>query len=448
MSSSGWRLEPPRPLQFGRALSPPLLRKWPRRRWIVAGLGLIALAVLGGVVALFLSLRTPSKGGLVAPTGISVETIDTTPVARPRAQPPKRTRLTRSDVPCWRSFGGDPLRNLSRPSVNLGIPRKSVWARGLGDLMEYPPTYCGGHLFVNLERGKTVAIDAATGKVLWSRRAPGPTASSPAIAGTNLVVSSHGGTISLLRQNNGSLVWQLQTHVPVESSPVVVDGTAYVGASDGRLFALEVRTGKARWVYDMRGRISSSPSVVGGLVCITTYTGVIACLHRDDGVRAWARVFKRDAFRYDSFYSSPSSDGRRIFAVSLAGQVVALDARTGRSVWTYRTGGFTYGTPSVANGRIFVADLDRNVWAFRSADGHLLWRISAGGRVLGPTLVVGNLVFFSTLEGRTYAARVANGRIVWQFPAGKYAPGIATTSHYYFSFNGLLASFSGVRARK
>ena len=151
----------------------------------------------------------------------------------------------------------------------------------MGDLMEYPPTYCRGRLFVDLERGRTVAVDAATGKVIWSRAAPGPTASSPAIAGQNVVVSSHGGTVTALRQSDGELVWQLRTNVPVESSPVAVGGTVYVGASDGRLFALAAATGRTRWIYDFRGRISSSPSVVGGLVCITTYTGAVGCLHRD-----------------------------------------------------------------------------------------------------------------------------------------------------------------------
>ena len=122
-----------------------------------------------------------------------------------------------------------------------------------------------------------------------------------------------------------------------------------------------------------------------------------------------------------------------------------IDARTGDTLWTYRTGALTYGTPSVANGRVFVADIAGNVAALRAADGTRLWRAQVPGRVLGPTLVVGNLVFFSTLEGQTYAARVTDGRIVWHFRAGKYAPGIATEKHYYLSLNGLLAAFAGSR---
>jgi eukaryotic-like serine/threonine-protein kinase len=425
---------------------------WSRRRTtiVVAAAVAVVIALAGAGAALYLAVRTPSSGGLVAPTGVSVDTFDTVPVTHPTLKKPAKppVRRTPPDTPCWRFFGGSTLRSLSRPA-QLGIPRRSVWARGMGDLMEYPPTYCNDRLFVNLERGKTVALDATTGAVLWKRPSAGPTASSPALTKRNVIVSSHGGTVTALRQKTGALVWQLHAGVPVESSPVVVRNTVYVGASDGRLFALNATTGKPRWVYDVRARISSSPSVVGGLVCITTYhTGVILCLRRLTGARAWTRYFKRDAFRFDSFYSSPSSDGRRIFAASLGGQVVALSARTGHTLWSYHTGGWTYGTPSVANGRVFVADLSRNLWAFRSTNGRVLWHKDVGGKVAGPTLVVGNLLFYSTTDGHTTAVRVQDGHAVWHFRAGEYAPGIATNNHYYFSLNGLLAAFVGTRSKR
>jgi len=425
-----------------------MLSSWSRRRTILVIVAAVAILLAGlGGAALYVALRTPSAGGLVAPTGLNVVTADSSPVFRPPPTSVKR-KVAPADTPCWPAFGGGALRNFSR-TVQLGIPRRSVWARAMHDLMEYPPTYCSGRLFVNLERGKTVALDAATGDVLWRRPASGLTASSPAISERNVIVSSHGGTVTALRQKTGALVWQIRPNVPVESSPIVVRNSVYVGASDGRLLALDARTGRARWVYDVGARISSSPSVVNGLVCITTYhTGVILCLHRLNGQRAWIRHFKRDAFRFDSFYSSAASDGHRIFAASLGGEVVALNARNGHTLWSYHTGGWSYGTPSVAGGRVFVADLSGNLWAFRSTNGNLLWHKGLRGKVLGPTLVVGNLLFYSTLDGHTTAVRVQNGQAVWTLGAGQYAPGIATDNHYYFSLNGLLAAFVGTRSKR
>jgi outer membrane protein assembly factor BamB len=417
--------------------------KWrPSRRALLIALAVLALLGAGLIAAvLYVSLRSPPKGGLVAPTGVTVVTTDTTP-AKP---PPKRGPVRPAERPCWPAFGGGPLRDLSRPDIDLGVPAHSSWAHGMGDLMEFPPVYCKGRLFVNLEHGKTVALDATTGKTIWSRRSSDRMASSPAIAGPNIVVTSFAGTVTAFRQTDGRLMWQLRVGAIVESSPIAVDGVVYVGITDGRLFALDEDTGKTRWVYDLRGRINSSPSVVGGLVCTTTYSGAVACLHRRTGQRAWIHYFKRDALRYESFYSSPASDGRRIFAVARTGKLVALDVRNGNTLWTYHTGALTYATTAAAAGRLFAADLSGNVAALRAGDGKQLWRTHVPGRVLAPCLVVGKLVFFSTLGGTTYAARVADGRIVWRIRAGKYSPGIATGSRYYLSLNGLLAAFTGRR---
>jgi outer membrane protein assembly factor BamB len=151
----------------------------------------------------------------------------------------------------------------------------------------------------------------------------------------------------------------------------------------------------------------------------------------------------RDAFRYESFYASASTDGRRLFTVARSGTVVALDARNGDVVWETSTGTLTYSTPAIADGRVFVGGFDGALHAYDVDDGSLLWESQVGGRILAPALVVGDLVFFSTLETETYAARVRDGKVVWTIGLGKYAPGIATDERYYLSLNGLLMAFEG-----
>jgi outer membrane protein assembly factor BamB len=418
----------------------------PSRVQAVAAAILLALVGVVLAAALVEKLHRPSAGGLV--TGTTDFTVSTARPPKPRPKPKPVHHEPPPDQPCWEEFGGAPTRSLSRPAIRLGLPGKASWARGMRDLMEYPPSYCNGRLYVNLERGMTVAVDATNGHILWRRRAPGPTASTPAIDGARVIVSTHGGAISALRASDGALLWQLRTHVPVESSPVVVGSAVYVGAADGRLFSLWAGSGRVRWIYDVGGRISSSPSVLDGRVYITTYSGGIFCLNATTGRRIWSRFFGRNAFQGDSFYSSPSTDGIRIFAASKGGLVVALSATSGRTIWSTNTYTEIYGTPSIAHGLVNVADLSGNVRAFRASSGGAVWRTHVSGRVLGPTLVVGGLVFFSTLEGRTYAVQAATGRIVWQFGAGKYAPGIATRERYYFSLNGLLVAFRGAGSPK
>ena len=153
--------------------------------------------------------------------------------------------------------------------------------------------------------------------------------SSPAIDSKRVIVSSQDGAVTALDRRTGRTLWRLQTAGGVESSPVIVDGLVFFGSHDNRLFAVHASTGHVRWAFDTGGRINASPSVFDGRVCIATYAGAIQCVRRRTGREEWTTFVRRDTFRYESFYASPSTDGQRIYSVARSGKVVALDASNG-----------------------------------------------------------------------------------------------------------------------
>ena len=402
------------------------------------------LALVSGVGVALLTTRTLPSGTLeteVTDVTVVAPAPPTTTTEPPAPKPPE----SKPDVDrrCWTMFGGGPRRELARPAIDLGIPGKKLWARGLKSYVEYPPSYCDGMLYVNTFKGDTWAIDASTGKVAWRRVTDAHKPSTPAISGDNLIVSAKDGTVTALTRKSGKVVWQLRTNAIVESSPAVVDGTAYFGATDGRLFAVDADTGHVRWAYDTGGRINSSPSLAEGRVCITTYAGSIFCVRQRDGRKLWSTYVKRDTFRYESFTRArrPTGSGsirsrarggssrstRR--AAASCGPITSARSATRRRP-SARTGSSS-GISTAACGRT------------ARPTGGSSWRTYVGGRILGGAVVVGDLVFFSTLETETYAARVSDGKVVWHFPIGKYSPGIATERAYYFTLNGILVAFRG-----
>ncbi len=398
------------------------------------------LVLLGIAVAIVLS-REPSGGSL--DTALSDVTVipPTFTVATPTTPKPPAVKVDRR---CWTTFGGDSALSLARSDIDIGIPARKLWARGLKSYIEFPPVYCNGVLYVNTYRGDTWAIEARTGDVVWLRRNSAVKPSSPAIAGRYLLVSAKDGSVTALDRRNGRVVWRVVVNSIVESSPAVVGRTAYFGANDGRLFAINTANGRIRWAYDTGGRINSSPSVWGNRVCITTYSGSIFCLNAKNGQKLWDTYIKRDSFRYESFYASASTDGPRLYTIARSGRVVALKSSNGDVLWTRNLNSLGYSTPAIGRDRIFVGDFRGSLHALSKTTGEEIWRANIGsGRILGPALVVGPLVFFSTLEQRTYAARVSDGKIVWELSIGKYAPGIATERAYYFSLNGILVAFPG-----
>src|SRR5512134_80608 len=136
-----------------------------RRRLPLLLAAVLALCVGGGVA--LLATRTLPSGTLetdVTDVTVVAPTVPSEPPPPPPPPPPPDV-----DRRCWTMFGGGPKRDLSRPALDLGIPGKKLWARGLKSYVEYPPSYCDGMLYVNTFKGDTWAIDASTGKVAWRR---------------------------------------------------------------------------------------------------------------------------------------------------------------------------------------------------------------------------------------------------------------------------------------
>ena len=209
---------------------------------------------------------------------------------------------------------------------------------------------------------------------------------------------------------------------------MAIGNTVYFGATDGRLYAVNAATGAVRWAYDTGGRINASPSIWGNRICIATYAGSLFCLDRRDGDKLWSKYFNRGFFRNQSFYASPSTDGRRIFLVSRSGNGLCGQRPQRRpAVEGPRRSSRLHDARSRRRPGV-RRRFRRRAARLQRGERHELWRRYVNGRILGAPVVVGDLVFFSTLETNTYAARVTNGKIVWRIGLGKYSPGIATTA--------------------
>ncbi len=136
------------------------------RTKLLIALGVVIVLLLAGAAAAYFTLKPDRPEGQLDTEleGVSlfqdteavtetdtVETEETTTEAVDE-EPPER---------CWLNFGENPRRTLALPDVNLGLPGKVVWRRYMHDVLEYPPSFCDGVLYQNLEHGSTVAIDAA-----------------------------------------------------------------------------------------------------------------------------------------------------------------------------------------------------------------------------------------------------------------------------------------------
>jgi outer membrane protein assembly factor BamB len=92
-----------------------------------------------------------------------------------------------------------------------------------------------------------MAVDAATGAVLWSRSdIAAYVFGRPAVdsASGTVIAGARDGRLWAFDAASGDLRWQLQTDGSLNSDVVVSDGVAYTTAQTGTLYAVEVASGR------------------------------------------------------------------------------------------------------------------------------------------------------------------------------------------------------------
>ena len=225
--------------------------------------------------------------------------------------------------------------------------------------------------------GQVVAYDALTGKVRW-RTTLGPTESSPLVADGRVYVGDWRGDVVALDARTGRRLWSFRTGGRVKGAVAKSGGRLCVGAYDGSLYALRASTGALLWRSSAqdrlggRGNFYSTPAIAYGRVFVGNTDGKVYAFGATTGNLLWSS--STGGF----VYSSPAVWRRLVFAGSYAGKVVALDAATGATRWEYRTNGPVSGAPTVMAGLVYAASLRERTVALDAQTGRLVWSFPDG----------------------------------------------------------------------
>lgn len=180
------------------------------------------------------------------------------------------------------------------------------------------------------------AVDATTGKVIWSYNPnqPGYVSMGAPVVGSNLVIFQQAGMYALDKAT-GSLVWS-NTTTNVEGTPVLSGNVLYItgGYAQGTS-AIDIATGKVIWTNTVD--TYESPVLDNGKLYANGSTNVY-CFDASTGKTLWTSATISDLAK------SPAVSSGKVFVTTDFGftSVYALDANTGSKLWT---NGSSFGFP-------------------------------------------------------------------------------------------------------
>jgi outer membrane protein assembly factor BamB len=358
------------------------------------------------------------------------------------AREPSATRRCARPTFEWPVFG---LNNRHTRNdcghVRVLEPFAQRWSVYEDGILEFPPIYTGGWLYLGQDNGWLRKIDPETGEDVWAVRHMEIRQAPTYHDGLLFFTTRSGRSIPratglfAVDAETGQTVWRRKRFTG-EASPVAYDsfsGHPIVCGTSSILNVLACHradTGRVVWERRMSGCDMHSASALvkrkrrrDHVIFTADYCGNVWATSTRGGRLLWHRNYEGL-----SVYGSVAWARRRLFLASREGWVYALGSRKGKLLWRTWLGSPVYSSLAFSRGKIYGESLDPGTF-FRldARTGDIEWTYPAGHRALGSPVVVGWRVYFSDRgnkgePGHVWSFRTVDMRLKWRFGDGKYTP--------------------------
>jgi len=129
--------------------------------------------------------------------------------------------------------------------------------------------------------------------------------------------------------------------------PAISQGTVYGVGHGGRMAATKISTGERLWSLNLAG--VHTPWVAGDNIFVVGVSGQLLAISRKDGKIRWTVQLPGA-----KTWAGPVLAGGLLWLASNKGQLVGVDALTGRVTRQQSLGSPVYVSPVVVQGRMFV----------------------------------------------------------------------------------------------
>lgn len=110
----------------------------------------------------------------------------------------------------------------------------------------------------------------------------------------------------------------------------------------------------------------------------------------------------------------PATDGSNIYAASQDGNVIAVDAVSGKQRWKIKLKIELSAGPGVGEGAVAVASKNGNIILLDAKTGVETWRVFVGGETLAQPLIREGLVIAQSIDNRLRALSLFDGKQKWE----------------------------------
>ena len=224
------------------------------------------------------------------------------------------------------------------------------------------------------------------------------------------------GRMYAVEAASGKVLWSFSAEHAVWAAPVVDDGTVYVASLDHKVYALDRKTGEPTWTQDLLSAIAGTPALAGNTLYVGTFGSRVVALDTATGDEKWSAPANQWV------WGGPVVAAGTVYFTDLSGTVFAVDAAHGTQKWAVTPGGVMTASPALTADALYVGDRGGKLFALDPATGAVKagWPLEVGGELLGAPIIAGEAILIAPHKGENLlAAYQADGTLAWPFAPSK-----------------------------
>jgi outer membrane protein assembly factor BamB len=291
----------------------------------------------------------------------------------------------------WAQPGGGPTHVLYHLQLPESLARS--WQAQVGtpandrQQITAQPAIAGGRVFTLDAEATVTAFDAGAGERIWRRdlaeelEDEGVFGGGVAVADGRVFVTTGLGRVFALDAGSGEVLWEHVAGAPMRAGPAVRDGRVYAVTLVNETIALSADSGEELWshqgIEEQAGLLgSATPAVTASSVIVAYSSGELTALLPENGRPLWsdslAGFTRADAAGdLSDVRAMPAVDRNRVYALSNANRMVAIDTRRGARAWEREIGGTEM--PWVGGDYVFLITTRNELLALDRDGGRIRW---------------------------------------------------------------------------
>ncbi|UJF18955.1 outer membrane protein assembly factor BamB [Vibrio sp. SS-MA-C1-2] len=266
-----------------------------------------------------------------------------------------------------------------------------------------------GKIFIGTENAEVIALNSDTGDEEWRSEVDGEVLATPLVDEGLVIVNTSKGTLEALDSETGEEKWKLNNDIPSlslrgDSSAVTVSGGVFWGMANGRLGAAFIKNGNYIWqqpIGNPKGAteidrlvdVDATPVIVGDRLITVGYNGSLMAIDLRSGQSVWRRTY--------SSAKDLAVDSDHVYLITDKDHIVAVDLRSGTEIWQNQDLAYRNVTaPRVIDNKVVVGDQEGYLHWLDPDSGNFVAQQDVGGDGIAvPPVAVSNGYLLQTRNG-------------------------------------------------